>query len=35
MKKSELLWFIGLWLLGFLGLAVIAGIFKGLLLLAY
>ena len=35
MKKSELQWFIGLWLLGFLGLAVIAGIFKGLLLLAY
>lgn len=35
MKKSEMQWFIGLWLLGFLALGIIAAIFRGLLLLAY
>ncbi|ENW19077.1 hypothetical protein F926_02635 [Acinetobacter haemolyticus NIPH 261] len=35
MKKSQIKWFIGLWLVGFLGLAIIAGLFRALLMLAY
>jgi hypothetical protein len=35
MKISELKWFVGLWLAGFLSLAVIAGLFRLLLQLAY
>ena len=35
MKSSQVKWFIGLWFVGFLGLALIAGIFNALLMLAY
>ncbi|ENV37691.1 hypothetical protein F959_01211 [Acinetobacter venetianus RAG-1 = CIP 110063] len=35
MKSSQIKWFIGLWILGFVGLAIIAGLFKALLVLAY
>ncbi|WP_099092636.1 DUF2474 domain-containing protein [Acinetobacter larvae] len=34
-KLNKTQWFIVLWLAGFLGLALIAGLFKMLLLLAY
>ncbi|KXZ71927.1 hypothetical protein AVENLUH13518_00808 [Acinetobacter venetianus] len=35
MKSSQIKWFIGLWIAGFVGLAIIAGLFKALLVLAY
>lgn len=35
MKIFELKWFIGLWLAGFLSLALVAGLFRLLLKLAY
>ncbi|ESK40200.1 hypothetical protein P256_00641 [Acinetobacter nectaris CIP 110549] len=35
MKGSQIKWFVLLWLGGILVLAVIAGLFKGLLMLAY
>lgn len=35
MKRTQLLWFIGLWLAGFVALALIAGAFRLLLQWAY
>lgn len=35
LKLNQTQWFITLWLVGFLGLAVIAGLFKVLLYFAY
>ncbi|WP_216936547.1 MULTISPECIES: DUF2474 domain-containing protein [unclassified Acinetobacter] len=35
MKGKQALWFVGLWLAGFLTLALIAGVFRFLVHLAY
>jgi hypothetical protein len=35
MKSKQVLWFVGLWLAGFLTLALIAGTFRFLVHLAY
>ncbi|QQN86906.1 DUF2474 domain-containing protein [Acinetobacter variabilis] len=35
MKRKQIVWFVGLWLAGFLTLALIAGAFRFLVHLAY